>query len=438
MSVCIDSMGNTTDQADGATRRRSLLPQRSSDMQASTRMGTPSKGRLPTAEKTDSSTTVGSNSARIVQATRVRTTSMLPPARLGRSQAICEPARTSSLRRSSTNKPASQGPFETATETTTSSIGQKPHSSARSSFHGRSVSHQVEGSAILATSTSRTTLNRQASMRGQKPTFTAMQQSFSPKRSVMSRPSTSSSQSIRKDDISSADCFHLQMELTQLHLLHRSAQSVQHQWEQSVEETFRSRFAALAERHTELKEIAQQQQALINQLAVVQWSDGKSGAQLAEKVALLSRTVAEICSLLEIEGKYTRILAVFESWFSQVLQIRKQRKPGSGAHPALDFVEGIGDGWKAEAIVLERDLIYCSSDLKPFGIVRADSSLGRIQSLYSKLVLDLIEEIDVIQWIENEITIQETLWVENTIHRLASDVDNDLGSMASNPIPVRI
>ncbi len=262
---------------------------------------------------------------------------------------------------------------------------------------------------------------------------TAMQQSFTAKKQVLSRPSSPTSQPVRKDDIPSAEYFHLQMELAQLHLLHRSAQSVQHQWEQSAKETFRLRFAALAERHAELKDIAQEQQALINQLALVQWSDGKSGTQMAEKVALLSRNVAEICSLLDPKGKYTRILEVFESWFSQVLQIREQRKLGSGQATALDLVEGIGDGWKAEAMVLERELIYYSRDLKAFGIVRTDSSLGRTGSLYSRLVLHLIEEIDVIQWIENEITIQEVSWVENSIQRLASDVNKDLGRMAFMP-----
>lgn len=198
-------------------------------------------------------------------------------------------------------------------------------------------------------------------------------------------------------------------------------------------EIFRLRFAALAERNAELKDIAQEQQALVNQLALVQWSNGKSGIHMGEKVALLSRNVTEMCSLLEPEGKYTRILEVFESWFSQVLQIREQRKQVSRQATALALVEGIGDGWKAEAMVLERELTYCSRDLKAFGNIRTDSSLGRIRALYSKLVLHLIEEIDVIQWIENEITVQETSWVENTIQELASVVDKDLGSMVIMP-----
>lgn len=264
--------------------------------------------------------------------------------------------------------------------------------------------------------------------------FTAMQQTFTSKRPGSSRPSSPSVLPVGQEDIASTDCFHSQMELAQLHLMHRSALSVQLQWEQSAEEVFRHRFTAICERHIELKEISQQQQALINSLALVQWADGRSGSLLAEKVALLSRRIAEICSLVDYGGKYNRTLDIFESWFGQVLRIRKQRQLGSvNGDNSMDFVEGIGDGWKAEAMVLERELTYLSRDLGAFGSVQATSSLGRVQALYSKLVLNLIEELDVIQWIENEITIQETSWVEQAIDGLASTVDNDLGSIASRP-----
>ncbi len=420
-------------EADESTRRTSLLPQRRSNRQASTRMEILTK--QVKVEQSDSITAIRSDNPRIVQTTHKRTTSMLPPTGLGRSQQICEPLGTSSLRRPSTNKLPSQGPFRAPARARTSSAGQESQSSAKSSFHGRSVSHQVEHSARPAASTSTSTLNRQSLMRGQKSERALIQQSFTSKKSVISssRPSSPPSQPASEEDVPSADCFHLQTELAQLHLLHRSAQSTQYQWEKTAEESFRLRFAALGERHAELQEICQEQQALINQLALVQWSDGKSGTQMAEKVALLSRNVADIYSFLENEGKYTRILAVFETWFSQVLQIRKQRKAESGQDTALDFIEGIGDGWKAEAMVLERELTYVSRDLIAFGDVRKDSSLGRIRSLYSKLVLHLIEEIDVIQWIENEISNQEATWINSTIQKLALDDDRDLGSMIFKP-----
>lgn len=228
------------------------------------------------------------------------------------------------------------------------------------------------------------------------------------------------------------------MDLAQLHLLHRSAAIVQAQWERSAQEAFQHRFDALCERHSELKEIAHQQQTLINQLALVHWSQGKSGTQTADKVQLLSRNLSDVCNLLDVEGKYTRILKIFESWFTQALDIRGQREAKAAtAERSLSFIEGIGDGWKAEAMVLERELTYCLRDLKGFGTVRHTSSLGRILSLYDKMVVSLLEELDVIQWIENAIMVQETSWVESTVHKLASNVSNDIGSSASTQSTVQ-
>lgn len=264
-----------------------------------------------------------------------------------------------------------------------------------------------------------------------------MQQHFSPKKDVQQDPSILCSQPANKDEIPSADVIHLQMELAQLHLLHRSALSVQVQWEKSAKRSFENLFSALYERHTELKEVAHQQQTLINQLSLVQWSQGRSGAQIAERVQLLSHNVSDICNLLDPDGKYTHIIEIFESWFAQALRVRGQREPnGQETGRDLDFIEGIGDGWKAEAMVLERELTYSARDLEDFGEVQRSSSLGRILFLYRKLMLGLLEELDLIQWIENEIMTQESSWIESTIHNLASNVSEDIGSMDLDRKPV--
>lgn len=413
---------------DGSNHRRSLLPQPSSNSQDSAR--TDIQQHLPNPGISNLITAAGHGS--FGDTNHRRTTGMLPPSVVQRPQH----SRTPSLRRPSTATLPSQDNRDTPTRVGTSSNKEVPHSSARTSLHGRSVSHHVGRTTIPATSTSKIPPSRQTSMKRRTSPFTTMQQSYTPKKPVLPRSSSPFSE-LLPNGVSSTECSHLQMELAQLHLLHRTAHSVQHGWEQSAEKAFHFRFTALAERHTELKEITQQQQALINQLALVQWSDGETGTQFADSIALLSRTIVEICSLLAIDGKYTRILGLFESWFGQVLQIQGQREEDSGRHIGLSFVEGIGDGWKAEAMVLERELTYCWRDLNTIATVPPGSSLGRIQTLYRKLVRNMIEEIDEIQWIENEITIQETSWMENTIQGIASTVDNDIGSIASVNVSAR-
>ena len=306
-------------------------------------------------------------------------------------------------------------------------------SSAKTSYHGRSLSQQVRPTATSDLLHLKAFPQRQSSMKHVRPAFSAMQQHFSPKKNNQLNPSTPSSQPTSEATSPSADIFHLQMELAQLHLLHRSMLSVQMQWEKSAKGSFEHRFSALYERHIELKEIAHQQQTLINQLSLVHWSQGKSGAQIAEKVQLLSHSVSDVCNLLDLEGKYTHILDVFESWFTQALQVRNQRDSndsyGRENGRDLDFIDGIGDGWKAETMVLERELTYAARDLDSFGEVSNTSSLCRILSTYKKLVVGLLEELDLIQWIENEIMSQESAWIESTIHKLASNVSKSIGIM---------
>ena len=312
----------------------------------------------------------------------------------------------------------------------TSSGGSGVQSNAKGSYHGRSLSQQVRPTATSDFPHLKAFPQRQSSMKHVRPAFSAMQQHFSPKKNIQLNSSTLSSQPTSAATSPSADIFHLQMELAQLHLLHRSMLSVQMQWEKSAKGSFEHRFSALYERHIELKEIAHQQQTLINQLSLVHWSQGRSGAQIADKVQLLSHSVSDVCNLLDLEGKYTHILEVFESWFTQALRVRNQRDSNGRENGRdLDFVDGIGDGWKAEAMVLERELTYAARDLDSFGEASNTSNLCRILSTYKKLVVGLLEELDLIQWIENEIMSQESAWIESTIHKLASSVSKSIGTM---------
>ena len=306
-----------------------------------------------------------------------------------------------------------------------------PRSNAKGSYQARSLSQQVRPTAAPEPLPLKNFPQRQSFVKHPRPAFSAMQQHFSPKKSIQPDAPDLSSQTASKGEIPSTGVFQIQLELAQLHLLHRSSLSVQSEWEKSAKELFEHQFNALYERHTELKEVAQQQQSLVNQLSLVEWARGRSGAQISESVLLLSHNISEVCSLVEPGGKYTHILEVFESWFAQALRVREQRESGTQQiGRKLDFIEGIGDGWKAEAMVLEREMTYSARDLKNFGEVRSASDLCRVLSMYRKMMTGLLEELDLIQWIENEMMTRESSWIASTIHNLASNVSKDVGSMS--------
>ena len=452
-------MDKAKTQADGPSRRRSMLPQKTSikpfskPMTSFPEQDTHEAGRQYAAPGETQASAV-SQGAQNKAATMLPPSKflpyagMLPPASLGRTKLERESAKIGRIpRQPSTcrdsirdNHPNGAYPSRNLRDLcqpppqvrTTSGVSP-PQSNAKESYPGRSLSQQVRPPATSDLLPSKTFPQRHSSMKHPRPAFSAMHQHFSPKKNIQTDLSILSSQPASKNEIPSADVFHLQMELAQLHLLHRSALSVQGRWEKSAKRSFEHQFSALYERHTELKEVAQEQQTLINQLSLVQWCQGRSSAQIAEKVQLLSHNVSDICNILDLEGKYTHILKVFESWFAQALRVRGQRESnGQRSVGDLEFIEGIGDGWKAEAMVLERELTYSAHDLESFGEVPNTSSLCRILSLYRKLMVGLLEELDLIQWIENEITTEETSWIETTIDKLASDVSKDIGSMGPN------
>ncbi|CAF9912563.1 hypothetical protein IMSHALPRED_000349 [Imshaugia aleurites] len=448
------------DRATGKADRKSMLPQKSIIKPPSKPTG-PFPKQVSHENGGQDVTLGGLQASAVSQAAQKKVATMRPPSKLLPYASMRPPA---SLERTNTKQGSAKiGPFQRQPSTSrkssrdnsaneahpsrslqdislprpqvrTSSRGSNPQSNAKESYHGRSLSQQARPTAISDPLPSKGFLQRQSSMmKYPRPAFSAMQQHFSPKKSIQPDHSILSSQPVSKDEVPSADIFHLQMELAQLHLLHCCVLSVQVQWKKSAKGSFEHRFNALFERHTELKEVAHQQQTLMNQLSLVRWSQGRSAVQIAEKVQLLSHNVSDICNLLDSEGKYSHIIGIFESWFAQALRVRGQRESrGEIFYGDLDFIEGIGDGWKAEAMVLERELTYSARDLESFGEVQNTSSLCRTLFVYKKLVVGLLDELDLIQWIENEIMTQETSWIEKTIHELASNVSEDVGSGGPN------
>ena len=445
-------MDRAKSQIDDSARRRSMLPQKSRIKSVSKPMETfPKENSLEAGGQCIA--LARQRTSAVLQAAKGDAATMLPP---GNSQPYARMRPPANLRRPSSKSDSTQIGHSSRQPSTsrksgrdhganglhpsqnlndlseprpqlgTSSGSSNPQSNTRESFHARSSSRQVRHNPTAGLLQSTSLPQRQSSMEHSRPEFSATQQHFSPKDAIQLNPSSLSSQP-STDTSPSGDIFRLQMELAQLHLLHRSVFSVQSQWENSAKRSFEHQFGALCERHIELKEIAYQQQTLINQISLVRWSQGRSGAQISENVQLLSHSIAEICNLLGLEGKYTHILEIFESWFSQALRVRSQREPNGRENGRdLDLIDGIGDGWKAEAMVLERELTYSARDLEGFGEVFEKSSLCRILSMYRKLVMGLLEELDLVQWIENEIMSQETVWIESTIHNLASIVSESI------------
>ena len=429
-------------------RRRSMLPQLAQKNE--TRLPLPSPTRMrPTRERTDSQDDqpeafeIAAAQQRAHDTDQPCKTSMPPPPSLGRLRSLQPDSKTpgatsASLggsQRSSSATNASNVDHPPLSGRTRASSGIKmPSKVSNPTSHGRSSSQQVSVRPMEGLTKGvqgRSSTAREFSTRLQKPAFSTLQQHYSPKKSINKLPPIPTKRSSKSPDDESIErnMRPLQTELTQLHIMHRTAPQIQHQWECSAKAHYQTRFEDLYARHLELKDIAHEQQTLLNQFALVEWCQGIPSSQVAEKVQTLSRNIADLRALLAPDGKYTRVLEVFISWFDQARGIQDSRRNGADGARTEDlmFIEGIGDGWKAEAMVLERELTYCSRDLKDFGEVREGSSIGRALMLHRTMVANLLSELDVTQWIESQIMVREATWMEDTIDQLSSKVSNGMG-----------
>ena len=363
---------------------------------------------------TPASTTIG----------RPRSVQTIPTMRQSSRPSSKPSSRTSSLARTTTPGMSTRSEFPFTDDQ------RKARLDKQISLHPKSVSQRASQmpKALTSTLPSKMTSLQKPSVKATRPAFSAMQQHYSPSKKSLSVASVDNVKPTTTMEGDYDEFSDLSVELTQLHMLHRTAAGVQRQWEDSAKQLFQHRFDDLCMRHVELKEIAHQQRTLLNQLALVEWCQGIPSAHVAEKVQQVSRNIADIRALLEPDGKYVRVLEIFESWFARAQQILGLRDKDivSTQRQDLAFIDGIGDGWKAEAMVLERELTYCLRELKAFGEIRAVSSLGRILSLHKTLVLNLLEELDVVQWIENDIMEHEGLWMEQTINDLSSNVNSNI------------
>ena len=256
-----------------------------------------------------------------------------------------------------------------------------------------------------------------------KPEFSVKQQRYSPKRKDPTSIHQEKIASKLFPGVSTKDITELQAELLQLHILHRSAHKTQQEWKMSAQTSLRHRFEELQTRQEEIKEVSHQQRALLNQFALSEWSQGHSSTDVAEKIEQLSQNIAEVDALLDVRGRYVHVLRVFESWYNRAREILNLRSSETNASTSEScMIEGIGDGWKAGALVLERELTYSLRDFKAFGVVRGTSSLSKIILLHETLVSNMLEELDLIQWIEHELMERESTWVEQRIDILTSQL----------------
>jgi len=263
-----------------------------------------------------------------------------------------------------------------------------------------------------------------------KPTFSTLQQHFTPKRTLQGTVASLSGK-LQTDpeavERAAREIEELKLELLQLHMLLRDSLKVQRQWECSAEECYRIRFESLSLAHMTLTARECEFLEQVNATAVIAWGSGNDGFTIERKVQVLSRILSEMWDLSEPNGKYSCLLESFEHWYGRASKILQLQTPTITSIESLGSVEGIGDGWKAEVSLLRSKMRSFQEQLRKLGEVQPNSELARCIQALKTMIGNMLEELDTVQGIEIELVSQGEEWVKESIDLLAADVRYGIG-----------
>ena len=210
------------------------------------------------------------------------------------------------------------------------------------------------------------------------------------------------------------------LELLHAHAIHRSSNKVQREWELDAQQHYEKRFLALQEKDSELDaremEILEQR----NAAAILSLSQLEDGTTIEQQVRKLSGRADEVWKLTAPDGKYTLAIQAFEDWFDAASSIHGRRSR-EGVINGMDVIEGLGDGWKAEISALTATVYSAATELLELKeMAPKGSDFERCIFTVKESVNNMIDELELVAFIESHTMQQERSWVQGSISDIAS------------------
>ncbi|MCJ1438771.1 hypothetical protein MMC27_008161 [Xylographa pallens] len=261
-----------------------------------------------------------------------------------------------------------------------------------------------------------------------RPVFSALQQDFGTKQAPRELHSRlpHSPNGVTLDQLS-PEALASNLELLQLHMLHRSSLTTKLQWESSAEKHYRSRFEELASDHENMTSRERNLQEQINASAIMAWGAGTDNVSISTKIRKLSRILNDVMEFSDPSGQYTCLVNSFEHWYSNAFRIRQLRARQDSIHPHIErTLEGIGDGWKAEVDTFRSKLLAYQEELILLGEAHPKSDLIRCLDAALGGLTNMLEELDVIQAIETQFLRDEENWLNDSLGRIAADLSSGM------------
>ena len=267
----------------------------------------------------------------------------------------------------------------------------------------------------------------------QRPSFSTMQQHFSPKkrprfRSMSHRGEAPSEEShVAKVSIEARD------EMLHLHIIHCDSLSTQFQWQESAKRQLQRLFEGVATDYAELQCQEHDLQTKLNATALMAWRDNRTNGKVTGNLHVLSDTIAEVVALTDLQGQHTRVTEDFGYWYARACKVQQSRTQSTASSVAqATFVEGLGDGWKAETSLIKMKAAVLLCQLQDLGTAQLGSDLARLLQALKTSVQNILCELKTIQDIESRTTRHEQGWLQTSLKQIAIDVSNDI-SLPSVP-----
>jgi hypothetical protein len=265
-----------------------------------------------------------------------------------------------------------------------------------------------------------------------RPTFSTLQQHYSPAKSTAPKPLTAtylappSPSKLPANVAASAEASRLQAELLQLHLLHRDAAAVNEQWRASARDKLGQRFAYLGAASSD---VAAQERAEVEAdsvLALRSWAPtvGAALSSLEDRIQGLDSIISSLWTLTEPGGRYARLVRRFERWLDQLSELEEARRVGTAASFLTSgqsvFVGDLDGSWKEDHTSAVRRLDGWRRQLREIGgppeaddaDAMSRSNLGRMLSGSQELVHTVLAELSLMEEMEQEALLREDEWVE--------------------------
>ena len=257
-----------------------------------------------------------------------------------------------------------------------------------------------------------------------RPTFSTLQQHYSPAKSLAPKPTTAqllapgSPSKLPSNVAITAETAKLQAELLQLHILHREAAGVEAQFRESARGKLESRFEGVCRKYEELVGIEEAQTDRATALVLKGWVDAdKSGGMGFEgRVQVLDEVVAGLWNLSDPGGKYARVVRRFEKWMQGVMEVQDRREKGDLLDDGeVVFIEELENQWRDELRSQSRKVENLEDKLDDLGEVEGKSSLSTVVNGCRALAKGMMMELDTMKRTESEVVKVEQDWIRGMI-----------------------